>query len=196
MGRPRTFDEQEALERAVDLFWERGYEATSMADLLEHMGLSRQSLYNTYGDKHALFMRALRQYAGGVGDTIFANLMKARAGLEEVKAVLRGAADRLAGCDRSRACFMLNTAVELAQSDSEVKAFINKHYRDVTKAFINALSRAKERGELPSTTDVQVAADYCTVLIQGLGVVSKSGVARERVLAVAEEGIRSLECGQ
>src|SRR5690349_24968801 len=95
MPRPKSFDQDTVLDQAVQLFWERGYEATSMADLEAHLGLGRQSLYNTFGDKQALFLKALERYRNDVGGEALARLNAPGAGLDAIRSVFHWVVESL-----------------------------------------------------------------------------------------------------
>src|SRR5215210_3872796 len=109
MGRPRSFDESAVLDQAVELFWSRGYEGTSMADLEEHLGIGRQSLYNAFGDKQDLFLRALERYAtrGAAGPE--ARLTAPGAGLAELRAYFDDVLEMVASSSDRRACMVVQT---------------------------------------------------------------------------------------
>ena len=120
--RPRSFDEAVALGRAKDLFWALGYEATSMQNLVDHMGIGRQSLYNTYGDKHHLYLRALELYQSENHEGAMQELATPTAGFDQVRSFLLGIAERLGRQEDRRACFLMNALMELSPRDEAVVA--------------------------------------------------------------------------
>src|SRR3954465_6311628 len=113
MAPPQSFHEEARLDQAIQLFWERGYDGTSLADLETHLGLGRQSLYNSFGDKHALFLKALERYNRTVGVTATAQLTAPAAGLEAIRGFFDCGLKSLASGHGSRGCLMTNTITEL-----------------------------------------------------------------------------------
>ena len=155
MGRAKTYDRDAVLEAARDLFWERGYEATSIADLEERTGLNRSSLYQEFGTKHELFEAALECYADRVIATLMADL-RDNADLDSV-AALFGSISELFRCDTvlsERGCLMVNSTAELAARDERVRRAAAA-YRDRLRAdFATALAGAAADGHIdPSSVD-------------------------------------------
>jgi TetR/AcrR family transcriptional regulator, transcriptional repressor for nem operon len=175
MPRTKAFDPEVALDRAVELFWRCGYEGTSMAKLLEFMGISRQSLYDTYGDKHRLFLAVIDRYRANVQrqlTTLIAGEATAMAGIRAVfewvdQAVLEDA--------EHRSCLISNTALELGQRDPEVRERVAAHLRDVEGVFAATLERGRAAGELAPDRDVRALARFLTNSIHGLGILARGG---------------------
>jgi AcrR family transcriptional regulator len=154
MGRPKRYDRDEVLVAARDLFWERGYEATSISDLEERTGLNRSSLYQEFGSKHELFEAALECYA----DRVIAQLL---AGLREDDATLdtiAGLFTRLAKLFRSETavathgCLMVNTAAELAARDERIRPAAAKYRDQLRASFAAALTKAADHGQIDANT--------------------------------------------
>ncbi len=149
VGRPREFDEEAALEAAMDAFWAKGFEATSMADLCSCTGLHKGSLYQAFGDKHALFMDALRHYA----DTEFRHttsvIKESNSPLENLRAVVNRVVEDAAG---EKGCMMINTMVELAPHDPAVKSALQGFGQQRMQAITGMIAMAQESGELRATT--------------------------------------------
>ena len=117
MARPRNFDEQDVLRKAINLFWRQGYKATSMEDLVQGLGISRASLYDTFGDKHQLYLRALGEYDKESNEVATTLLGIERPAPEAVRALLESAMASSTGADRQWGCFMVNSLIELAPHD-------------------------------------------------------------------------------
>src|SRR5712692_11429413 len=117
MPRPRSFDEDAVLDQAVQLFWERGYEGTSLADLETHIGLGRQSLYNAFGDKQTLFLKALERYQRAVMEKVLAHLNASGAGLDAIRAFFKATVESLTAAGPRRACLVANTILERGSQD-------------------------------------------------------------------------------
>ena len=126
MGRPREFDEQQALDAALQVFWDKGYEGSSLADLIAAMGISKSSFYDTFESKHALFLAALDRYnedgSGGEVARLIEGAASVRAG---IAAVFEGVIERMAGQGNRRGCFVHNCAVEVAPHDPAAAAKVS-----------------------------------------------------------------------
>src|SRR5271166_6412841 len=120
MARPREFDEATALEAAIECFWQRGYEATSVRDLAEKMGLSTPSLYNAYGDKHALFVQALERYLDNSARALIKRLEESLPPKEAVRRFIEEIIERSVNDRERRGCFLINSALEVAPHDREL----------------------------------------------------------------------------
>ncbi|MGV7123160.1 TetR/AcrR family transcriptional regulator [Sphingopyxis sp. 550A] len=176
MARQRNFDRNEALLAAMRAFWRHGYEATSLADLLGATGLSKSSLYDTFGNKRDLFlesfeayrverMRMLRGYLAS-GETAFASIEAF------FLLVLQHARDE----ERPFGCMSCNEAVELGPHDAEIQQLIARDFAGMREAFADAIDRGRDDGSIASVQPTQVLADYLTVNHQGLQIMARSRV--------------------
>lgn len=165
--RPRSFDEDTVLARAKDLFWRKGYEATSMQDLVDHMQIGRQSLYNTFGDKHSLFMRALQHYVEHDHVPSLGNLGQPGASLKDIEGFFDTLLNRMAAQDDRRACFMVNAILELAPHDPAVQEAGIRTREQLQQIFTAALHNAKEAGEVPADCDASALGLCLTQLTMG-----------------------------
>ena len=146
MARTKEFDQEQALDKAMHLFWERGYEATSIQDLVDATGVQRQSLYDTFGSKHEIFLRSLTRYQAMVGDQV-GNLKKRhQGGLPLVKAVFESCAAQTV-CD-ARGCFVVNCGVELGTSDETVAEKVRIGRDGLQTLFQRCLEQAQKSGNL------------------------------------------------
>jgi TetR/AcrR family transcriptional repressor of nem operon len=146
-GRPKSFDETEVLERAMNLFWERGYERLSVSELLAHMGISRQSLYDSFGSKRGLLLRAIDHYRKTQLTQALTLLEQNSSPLENVKAVMRFF-EALAADRKCRGCLIANTLVELGPHDPEIAEMLQETLELLQTRLYDALCAARERGEL------------------------------------------------
>lgn len=193
MPRPKSFDEDTVLDQAVQLFWERGYEGTSLADLESHLGLGRQSLYNTFGDKQALFLKALERYERQVAESILAQLNAPGASLEEIRAFFRASAKALTSSGPRRSCLVVNTILERGSQDPEALLRCNQARDALERTFRRALAQAKSRRELAQDTDVEALATYLVVQNYGLNVLAKTGATEKELAAVVEVLLAALK---
>src|SRR5262245_46357366 len=141
VARTKEFDVDEALRDALDLFWERGYEATSMADLVERLGIGRASIYGTFGGKRDLYLKALDRYLDLCDHTLLRELPQPGPVLPAVRAVVRRYATEASGNDGRHGCFVVNTAVELAPHDATAARRVQAGWDHLETALNLALVR-------------------------------------------------------
>ena len=145
VGRPRQFDIDQALDDAMRAFWAKGYEATSLADLMEATGLHKGSLYQAFGDKHKLFMRSLNHYADREFKDVAAVAFQQDSPLDSIRALVRTVCDHAA---EGRGCLMINSLVELAPHDPEVREMLANEGQRRIGVMTELLTRAQEQGEI------------------------------------------------
>ena len=192
-GRPKEFDRSDALASATECFWANGYEASGVTDLLDCMGISRQSAYDTFGDKRKLFEAALEAYSERVAAEMRRVLTDERqTPLGRVRGFLQLVGRRTAGGD-GRGCLITNTIVELAPHDKRIRSAVSQRLRKLEDALAKNLEAAEAAGELPAGVSPRSAAKMVVTLMQGALVLSKtelkSGLAE--AVALAEK----LVCG-
>ncbi|MCH8153394.1 MAG: TetR/AcrR family transcriptional regulator [Planctomycetes bacterium] len=180
VGRPKEFDEQEALERAMEVFWTYGYEATSVQDLLDAMGIHRGSMYDTFGDKHALFTAAINHYGRTITQCVEDTLDGPGSPLGNIHKLLRRMAGPAAD-GKCRGCLATNTVIELAPHDPEVAEAVKALLRRVEKAFHRTLERAVESGELSPDANPRALARFLCCTLQGLVVMGKASAGRSTI---------------
>jgi TetR/AcrR family transcriptional repressor of nem operon len=186
MSRPKLFDEDAVLDQAAQLFREHGFDGTSLADLETHLGLGRQSLYNTFGDKQALFLKALERYRRNVGDQALAQLNAPGAGLDAIRAFFRTTVESLTAPGTRRTCLVINTILERGSQDADAAMCCN-HARDgLERAFRRALANAKAGGDLSNGADIEATATLLVIQHYGLNVLAKTGVTAEELRAAVE----------
>jgi TetR/AcrR family transcriptional repressor of nem operon len=172
MGRPKTFAEHDALEKALDIFWQRGYRGVGLTELLRGMGIARQSLYTTFGNKRQLFIKTIQYY----GDTRLAGalalLERDGSPTRNVKDVVRFF-ERLALDKRARGCFVANSLVEIGPHDREISALLAQTLGSLEEAILKALRRARRLGELPPGRSPRALARALTNALIGLAVTGK-----------------------
>jgi len=186
MSRPRSFEEDAVLDQAVQLFWERGYEGTSLADLEAHLGLGRQSLYNAFGDKQTLFLKALERYQRGVVEKRFGHLTAPGAGLDAIRAFFKASVESLTAPGPRRACLIANTILERGSQDADALLRCNHARAELERGFRRTLAQAKAREELPEGLDVEATATLLVIQSYGLNVLAKTGATAEELQAAVE----------
>lgn len=190
MPRTKEFRPEEALDAAVQLFWLRGYGATSMRDLLDGMGIGRGSFYDTFGDKHALFLAALDRFESSRTSWIDEALEDS--GLDGIEEVFRRTIEGMVRFEPRRGCLLANTAVELAPHDPEVAARISRYVRRTEEAFTGALVRAQGAGEIPAASDPKVLARFLVSNLHGLRVLARAGSDRQTLEDAARVALEAL----
>lgn len=193
MPRAKAFDREEALQKAMETFWRFGYEATSIQDLVESMGINRGSLYDTFGDKRSLFQAAIAHYNCTVVKEAIAELEAPGASKAAIVAHFRNAAEQAATDSQQRGCLITNCAVEIAPHDSEIAASVAETMRRVERALHGALVRAREQGEIDASLNLEAIARYFTCCLQGLRVVSKTNPNPDDLREIAELALAILD---
>ena len=192
MARTKEFEPGRALERATDLFWSRGYEATSLRDLLEAMGIGQGSFYGTFGDKHALFLAALDRYQEAAEASAVATLEDGSP-KEAIRAVFGGMVEVLANQEEPRrGCFLANSAVELAPHDAEVGARISRYVRLLEDAFERTVRHGQAMGEIDASRDPRILARSLVNTSLGLRVLAKTGADRRTLEDAADAALWTL----
>ncbi|GAA3244058.1 TetR/AcrR family transcriptional regulator [Streptomyces sp. NPDC057386] len=194
MARTKEFDPDAVLRSALELFWERGYEATSMADLVQHLGIGRASIYATYGNKRDLYLKALDRYGELHCTPLTRELSEPGPALPAVRAVVRRfAAEAADDTCRARGCLVTNTAAELAPHDRDAAHRVELSWTNLETLLHSALLRAQAQGELPKERDPRALARMLLVLLQGLRVVGKASSDPARVRDAAEQALTLLD---
>ncbi|MFE5831438.1 TetR/AcrR family transcriptional regulator [Streptomyces sp. NPDC056488] len=194
MARTKEFDPDAALRAALELFWARGYEATTMADLVEHLGVGRASLYATFGNKHELYLKALDRYTETNDPRLVEELSMPGPALPAVRALVRRfAAEAAADGERLTGCFVTNSAAELGPHDTAVARRVELSWEQLETLLHAALARARAGGELPAGRDPRALARMLLVLLQGVRVVGKASSDPARVRDAAEQALTLLD---
>jgi len=190
--RPKSFDRDEVLEQAMNLFWDSGYGATSIQDLENHLGINRVSLYREFGSKHDLFLAALDHYCDEVMSSGLELLTSSSDGLASIRRFFEMTLEALEE-GNWRSCLMSNSASELARHDRDTARRAEQNTARVEGAFLSALTRARGLGELASDTDLPSLAQYLTTLQIGLGLVGKATADRTRLQNTVDVVLRHLK---
>ena len=185
-GRPRGFDTEAAVERAMNVFWSRGYHGTALPDLLRATKLSRGSLYAAFGGKHTLFLRALDRYIADALARIDVELRSSHAPVDGLRTFLAGYVDRTSGASGRRGCLLVATAMELAGHDTDVEGRIRGFFKAMEAKVAGAFSRAKAAGDLAAGIEPRSAARILVCFVEGLRVTGKTGPARATSQATAD----------
>jgi AcrR family transcriptional regulator len=193
MARPREFDEDEALDAALRLFWERGFSGTSVQELCDATGLSRASLYGAFGDKQQLFARALNRYGEKVerADEVLSRSDSVVRGLE---ALLLGIVDAAADKASPRGCFLqlAGTHARTDEGEGWVRERLDATMRATETMLAKAIRRGQASGELRKSLDATDSARFLMIVQQGIAVAARAGWSRARLEPVVAEAMRAL----
>ncbi|MEV6646371.1 TetR/AcrR family transcriptional regulator [Amycolatopsis sp. NPDC051371] len=192
MSRVKEFDVDEACDVALALFRRQGYEATSVSDLVTHLGVAKASLYATFGTKHDFYVTALKRYAERTDTRVMSELAKPGSGVTAVRQLLDGYVADILGEDGPIGCFVVNAAIELLPRDPAVARIVERSWDTLEVALTMALERAKTQDELPEGSDPATLARFLLTVLQGLRVLGKGTDAASRLDAAVSQAMRVL----
>jgi len=176
----------------MQTFWTRGYAATSLQDLLASMGLSKSSLYQTYGSKQQLFERCIDHYRHQFTATLAARLETAPSALDFIRDTLYAATDEIRHGHPRRGCLIMNTASEIGQDNEEIARHVSEGIRALHRIFQRAVERAQAEGDIPLERDSATLAHYLVTHLAGLHTMVKAGASRRETKATAATALRAL----
>lgn len=192
MPAERQFDKQAALDKALQAFWTRGYEATSMQELVDCTGVNRASLYGTYGDKRAIFLSALHMY-DEARRRMLAGFEARYAPREAIRCLFLSFLVGLNEDGGNRGCFLTNTALELAAHDAEIRAIVATAQQDVEDFFKRMIKKAKAGGEIPDHVKPAEAARGLLASLLGFVVLVRSRPDPALLQGVVSDALRRLD---
>ena len=184
-GRPKIFDEQEALNDATNLFWEKGFDATSMDELMRAMGLQRGSFYHTFGSKKDLFINAFTQYEAASFDALRRQLNATEKPIDVIKSIFY----TLANCsieEHNKGCFAGNTIAALSNTDAELTEMANNHLKKMENIFFEQIKAAQASGALTTKTDARLLSLSLINLWNGLNITRKIYTSRADLKALVD----------
>jgi TetR/AcrR family transcriptional repressor of nem operon len=193
MGRLKAFDETRALDAAVDCFWSRGYEATSIRDLADAMRIGGTSLYNAYGDKRALFARSLQRYADRSMRERIARLEASHRPKEAIRAFLVEIIDRSVKDPDRKGCLLVNSALDVAPHDAEIGKVVGGYLDELRAFFRRNIEAARAAGQVPRTIDAEDVSAHLLGVLAGIRVLARTGAKRKLLEAVARPALDLLE---
>jgi len=193
MARPREFDEAKALEKAIQCFWERGYEATSMRDLETKMGISAPSLYNTYGDKHALFAQALERYLDRSARALIKRFEDSLPPKQALRRFIREIIKHSTNDRERRGCFLVNSALEVAPHDRELGTFIADRFTEIEAFFYRSIKAARAEGAIPRNRAAKDLARLLLGVVLGIRVLARSKPERALLEGIARPALALLD---
>jgi AcrR family transcriptional regulator len=191
VGRPRAFDPEVALEKALEVFWRKGYDGTSLADLTEAMGINKPSLYSTFGNKDQLFLKAIEVYENRPC-AFFGPALDEPTAHQVVKKMLYGAAANFADKSHPQGCVIIQGALSCSETASAVKEALIARRQEFEQRVRDRLARAQAEGDIPATTNVGALARYIGTVIQGMAIQANNGATPEELTEVADLALSAM----
>lgn len=193
MARVREFDPKQALDKAMRLFWRKGYAETSMRDVVAYTGVAHAGLYNAFGGKRALYQAALKHYDATFGAMLIGPLEGPDAGRAEVEHLFEFVLEAVKSGGFANGCFMSNTAVEFGNDAEEVLGSARHNIERMARAIEAALGRARERKEVGADLEPAATADFLVSVFHGVSVLSRSKCAPERIEHAVRRALATLD---
>ena len=181
MARTKEFNEDQALDKAIEIFWHKGYNGTSAQDLVNHLGLSRSSLYDTFGDKQQLFTKSLQRYQLQAQDAVKQLLEKSENVKETLQAIFKQAVIESLEDRITKGCFMVNSSVELAMHDEKIAKIVKDNSQTMEEVFTNAVKKGQEAGHISKQLDAKVLARFIFNNYSGIRVLARAGERNKQV---------------
>lgn len=189
----KQFDTDKILEKAMQAFWSRGYEATSMQDLVDCTGVNRGSLYATYGDKHALFVAALLKYCDRACHEMISDIESKHAPREAIRRLFLAFTENVSERGGNRGCFLTNTALELSAHDREVGEIVAQGQREIESFFVRMIKKGKAQDEIPAHVKPAEAARGLLASLIGLAVLTRSRPDRTLLVSIVDDALRRFD---
>jgi TetR/AcrR family transcriptional regulator, transcriptional repressor for nem operon len=179
MARTKVFNEEAVLDKAVHLFWKKGYHGTSAQDLVDELGISRSSLYDTYGDKYQLFKNSLLQYRKKFAGAMIEMINNSEDFEKTIKDVFHYVVTESLQEKCANGCFMVNSSVELAPHNAEIAQIVNDNMQDIEDALYDLIKKGQDIGQFSKSHSARALARFIFNAISGIRVASKSGVDKK-----------------
>jgi len=190
-GRPLSFDRDQALEQAMHVFWQRGYEAASIAELTAAMGITAPSLYTAFGDKERLFLEAIERYATGPGGGYPRALEEEPTAFLAIKRCLEEAAEELTRPCHPPGCMVTMAATNCSVASAHIQAALAKRRAASDGGMRCRIEHDIKNGELPADTDAEALTNFYATVFRGMPIQATDGASRESLLATAAAAMRA-----
>lgn len=193
VGRPRSFDKEEALKKAMHVFWEKGYEGTSMADLIESIGMKAPSLYAAFGNKDAIFKEVVQKYLPIVVNGQLATLNNTSDIVEAVQNTLKECVRLFTSPDNPHTCLIMTAAINASPEHQDHVVSLRAMREDYRNAWVKRFEIAEQERQLTGQLSPQQLADFYVTLIQGMSLRAKDGANKEDLTRTAEIALNILK---
>ena len=191
-GRPRKFDVDKALEKAMLVFWHNGYEGSSLSDLTAAMEINRPSLYGTFGDKEQLFIRSLERYLENYGTKGVAQLSKYADLTEAIAAFFNCVVEQLTNSQLPAGCLIANCTLECGDRFAKIGRCLNQYHAEIETALYNRLQLAQAQGQISEAEDIGALAQFFTMTMLGMGVMARNNCNPVVIKQLAKTAMRVL----
>ncbi|MBY0115279.1 TetR/AcrR family transcriptional regulator [Paenibacillus xylanexedens] len=191
MARSKEFEVNEVLDKAMKIFWEQGYEKTSMSDLVEHMGIHRRSIYDTFDDKHSLFLQAMDRYRGKVSTTLLAEIKASKTAVEALHKIFDVMISEAE--ETPSGCLIVNSAVELGARDQEVDNRSLESFNEAERMFEQIIQWGQREGEFSSDHDAKEMAEYLHNISVGIRAMARTSMDKEKLNRIIHVTMKLLE---
>lgn len=191
-GRPREFDAEQALRAALKIFWQKGYEPASVAELCKAMNINPPSLYCSFGNKAALFLEAVRYYEREYWQAPSERFMHEPDIYKAIKDYFNVSAEILLSPDKPCGCMLVLAAVNIAEDEKEIIESIRQMRKETKKMFADRLRRAIQDGQIPADTDVPALSGALNTLLEGMSLQARDGIFQSELKAIAAYAVRML----
>jgi len=193
VGRPLQFDPDKALDIAMQLFWRKGYESTSLQDLVSAMGVSKSSFYQTFTSKHHLFQQAIHNYQKMLSDNLQIQLQQAESGKAFIESLFYGVEREVSGSDARRGCLLMNTASEFSQTDAEIAGLVSDSLDHIADIFKQAILQAQSENKISKDKNAQDLAIYLVSNMSGLKNMVKAGADKKTIKGIVDIALSALD---
>lgn len=191
MGRSKEFEESEVLQKAMELFWEQGYEKTTMSDLVEHMGVHRRSLYDTFGDKHTLFLKSLDCFGEFIGARLKSETSRAETAKQAIQFIFDLMIEGAGGSHWG--CLYVNSAAELALRDMDVNEKTEEAFIRTEHLLAELICKGQQTGEFSCDYDAEVLAENLHNTLLGIRVLARTSASKEKLHRIADFSLALLD---
>ncbi len=193
MGRSKEFEDSVVLRKAMELFLKQGYEKTSMSELVEHMGIHKRSLYDTFGDKHSLFMKALDAFDVFMQEELRKEVAQAKTSKESIRRIFERAIEGMWNSEKRWGCLFVNSAAELAPRDIEVKERVELAFNQTEHFFQALIMKGQMEGEINSDLDAKMVAEYLHNTLIGIRVLARNSTDKEKLYRISDFSLAILD---
>ena len=193
MARSREFDPEVALQKAIQLFWEKGYYATSVDEVVKRTGVAKYGIYGTFGPKHTLFKKVLAQYAADRHQDVQSPLRRPGASLPDVREFFETVPELIAQSGHQWGCLVCNTGVEVGLRDPEINTFVKDFFADIARVLKGCLKRAVQNGELEEQEDIDALATYLATEFRTVLMLARSGYDAQAIQQHLNFALKLLE---
>lgn len=193
MARTKSFNESEVLEKALNLFWTKGFNATSIQDLVDHLGINRASLYDTWGDKQNLYMESLKLYRKGTSSWLLSLVRSNKPAKQIIQEFLNYAIEDSIADKEQKGCFLVNSTTELANQDQSINGLVKENRETVIKVLTAIIDEGKQDGEITSHRSSHDLATYLFGIINGIRVMGQTQIEASALKNIADIAISTLD---